>query len=52
VAPLRLSGNTLAAPLGFLVAGTTWMAVVFAAIVLRHREVDVVVDPVVATVEP
>ena len=53
-----ISINTLAAPLGFLVAGqvlehwgvvplftavvagTTWMAIVFAAIVLHHRDVD------------
>ena len=53
-----ISVNTLAAPLGFVVAGQvlehwgvvplfttvvagiTWMAIVFAAIVLRHREID------------
>jgi MFS family permease len=54
-----ISINTLAAPLGFLVAGqvlerfgvaplfaltvagVTWMAIVYAAIVLRHRDVDI-----------
>ena len=64
-----ISINTLAAPLGFLVAGqvlehwgvvplftavvagTTWMAIVFAAIVLRHRDIDAEVagaEPVVS----
>jgi predicted MFS family arabinose efflux permease len=56
-----VSMNTLAAPLGFLVAGqvlehwgvaplfaatvagVTWMAIVYAAIVLRHRDADVAV---------
>jgi predicted MFS family arabinose efflux permease len=56
-----ISVNTLAAPLGFLVAGqvlerwgvaplfaatvlgVTWMAVVYAAIVLRHRDVDIAI---------
>jgi hypothetical protein len=59
-----ISINTVAAPLGFLVAGQvlehwgvvplfaavvggiTWMAIVFAAIVLRHADAEVV------TVEP
>ena len=54
-----ISINTLAAPLGFLVAGQvlehwgvvplftaviagiTWMAIVYGALVLRHRDVDV-----------
>jgi MFS family permease len=58
-----VSVNTLAAPLGYLiagqvlehwgvvplfsavVAGITWMAVVFAAIVFRHREEDVALEP-------
>ena len=58
-----ISINTLAAPLGFLlagqvlehwgvapiftmvVAGMTWVVVVFAAIVLRHREADLVAEP-------
>jgi MFS family permease len=58
-----ISINTLAAPLGFLlagqvlehwgvvplftavVAGMTWMALVFAAIVFRHREADVAPEP-------
>jgi predicted MFS family arabinose efflux permease len=61
-----ISVNTLAAPLGFLVAGqvlerwgvvplftavvagTTWMAIVFAAIVLRHREAQPVGDAAAA----
>ena len=59
-----ISVNTLAAPLGFLLAGQvldrwgvvplftavvlgmTWMVIVFASIVLRHRDADVVgVEP-------
>jgi predicted MFS family arabinose efflux permease len=58
-----ISINTLAAPLGFViagqvlerwgvvplftatVAGVTWMAVVYAAIVLRHRDEDIEVVP-------
>jgi MFS family permease len=58
-----ISINTLAAPLGFLlagqvlehwglvplftmvVAGMTWAVVVFATIVLRHREPDPAVEP-------
>ena len=61
-----ISVNTLAAPLGFLVAGQvlehwgvvplftavvagiTWMAIVFAAIVLRHREIDAAAAEVAA----
>jgi len=59
-----ISVNTLAAPLGFLiagqvlerwgvvplftavVAGMTWMAVVFAAIALRHREPEAAPEPI------
>ena len=59
-----ISINTLAAPLGFLlagqvlehwgvvplftvvVAGMTWMALVFAAIVLRHRDPEAVPEPI------
>jgi predicted MFS family arabinose efflux permease len=59
-----ISINTLAAPLGFLlagqvlehwgvaplfalvVAGMTWVVIVFAAIVLRHRELDPAPAPV------
>jgi MFS family permease len=58
-----VSVNTLAAPLGYLiagqvlehwgvvplfsavVAGITWMAVVFAAIVFRHRKEDAALEP-------
>jgi predicted MFS family arabinose efflux permease len=61
-----ISINTLAAPLGFLVAGqvlenwgvvplftavvagTTWMAIVYAAIVLRHRDAVDAVEPELA----
>jgi MFS family permease len=61
-----ISINTLAAPLGFLLAGKvldrwgvaplfaavvlgmTWMAIVFAAIVWRHRDVDLVAEAAVA----
>jgi MFS family permease len=61
-----ISANTLAAPLGFLVAGQvlerwgvvplfaavvlgiTWMAIVFAAIVWRHRDVDLAAEAAVA----
>jgi MFS family permease len=62
-----ISINTVAAPLGFLVAGQvlehwgvvplfaavvggiTWMAIVYAAIVLRHREPDVDAVPEVVS---
>ena len=58
-----ISVNTIAAPLGFLLAGqvlerwgvaplfaavvvgTTWMAVVFAAIVFRHRDLEPAPEP-------
>jgi MFS family permease len=60
-----ITANTLAAPLGFLIAGQvlehwgvvplftavvlgiTWMAIVFAAIVWRHDDGEVVPEPVV-----